>query len=185
MTASTVDIVNFALDRLGATPIISMADVGIAATASRLYPLARRSVLQGFPWNEAITRMSIPADAETPAYGFSKSYTVPANCLRLLEVATHAEYQVEGNKILTDADAPLNIRYVYDLEDTSAYSPLLVDALSAYLAFEMCETVTQSNTKKEAQYVRYNDVLKEAKKADAAQQPPTMVENDDWLYARY
>ena len=187
--ASVVDIVNNALDMLGARPVMSLTDATEeAAIAKRMWPISRLAVFQEHPWSELIKRKRLARLLDAPVYGFTYAYQLPDDHLKTLEVyldsaTNNTGYQVEAGRILTDADEAM-VRYVADVEDSSKYSPLLVQALSGYLAIQMCEPVTQSNTKKDAVYAWYNECLMKAKHHATVEQPPSMIEEDSWIMTR-
>lgn len=189
---SVVDVCNKALDKLGQGPITSLDDnVKSARLCSRNWPLVRDAVLRAHPWNFAITRdVLAPVDltaAETAKqWGFTSKFAFPVDLLRLVEVRdlSTSEYQVEGRYVLANTTA-LYIRYVKREEDPNKYDPQFVDAAAAYLAFEMCESITQSNTKKNGLWEEYKDRLMDAKGTDGQENPPAVFEEDEWIAVRY
>lgn len=188
--ASEVDIANRALQKLGAERIVSLTQDSENARACNLaYSIVRDAELRNHPWNFAIKRAQLAVDATAPAFGPANSYTLPSDCLRLLppdvsdNFNTH-DWQIEGRKILTDDAAPLQIRYVCRVTDTAQYDSLFIEALSCALAQELCEQLTQSNSK--AQIIRsdYLGAIRAARKQNAFEnisaEPPT----DTWITCR-
>lgn len=189
---SVVDVCNKALDKLGQGSITSLEDSNKSARlCSRNWPLVRDAVLRAHPWNFAITRDVLAPIDLTPTetakqWGFTSKFAVPVDLVRLVEVRdlSTAEYQVEGRYILANATV-LYIRYVKREEDPNKYDSQFVDAAAAYLAFEMCESITQSNTKKNALWEEYKDRLMDAKGIDGQENPPAVFEEDEWISVRY
>jgi hypothetical protein len=189
---SVVDLCNKALDKLGQGPITSLDDNTKAARlCSRNWPLVRDAVLRAHPWNFAITRdVLAPVELTTTEaakqWGFTNKFAWPADMLRLVEVRdlSTGEYQVEGRAILANATA-LYIRYVQREQDPNKYDSMFIDAAAAYLAFEMCESITQSTSKKEALWQEYKDRLPDAKGIDGQENPPAQFEEDEWIAVRY
>lgn len=198
--ASSVDIANRALTKLGASRITSFDDGSKSAkTANAVYEIVRDAELRRHFWNFAMTRDSLAALADEPEWGFDLQYQLPSDCVRLVQVGEYfhvvanlsdasdtveVPYQVEGRKILTDLEAPLSIRYIRREEDTSLYDSLFVEAFACQLAIEMCEALTQSATKKEALKDEYKEVINEAKRTDAIENPPENLPDDSWLLSR-
>lgn len=185
--ASVVDTCNKALDKLGHGPITSLADGTKSANlCNRNWPLVRDQVLRDHPWNFAVRRATLAPSSTAPAWGFSAQFPLPTDSLRLLEVRDLStnEYQVEGKAILANADV-LYIRYIQSITDPNAYDALFIDAVATRLAFELCEALTQSNTKKDALFQEYEDSLTRARRVDGQENPPQQYEEDEWIAVRY
>ena len=188
--ASEVDIANRALQKLGAERIVSLTQDSENARACNLaYPLVRDAELRAHPWNFAIARVSLPADATAPAFGPANSFTLPSDFLRLLpvdpeEVINDEDWRIEGKKILTNDSAPLQVRYIYRVTDPNEFDSLFVEALASKIAFQICEKITQSNQKKAAAAEDYKMAIAAARRINAfenvAQEPPP----DPWDTAR-
>jgi hypothetical protein len=70
------------------------------------------------------------------------------------------------------------------VQDPSEYDALFVEALAARLAFESCETLTNSNTKKQALWEEYLAAMGAARRANAIERPALTLPDDSWLQAR-
>lgn len=197
--ASSVEICNRALTKLGARRILSITDdVKEARELNSMFDSVRDAELRRNPWNFAMTRTALPALVTTPAWGFAYEYQLPADCVRVVQVhdvyyiANLTDYrtrmdvpfQIEGRKILTDLDAPLKVRYIARIEDTQQWDPLFVECFAARLAYECCEAITQSNTKKEQAWADYLTAVRQAKTIDAIENPPEPLPDDSWLLSR-
>ena len=185
--ASVVDVVNKALDKLGHGAITSLGDGTKAANlATRVWPLTRDAALRDHPWNFAVKRTTTAPLSDAPSWGFSYQHEFPSDLLRLLEIRdlNRDEYQVEGNHILTDEDT-LYIRYIRQVTDPNEYDALFIEAVSCFMAYEMCESLTQSNTKKEMLWQDYQSALMRAKSVDGQENPPQVFAEDSWIESRY
>ena len=184
---SAVDICNRALSRVGEARITSLLDDSKQARAcNSAYTHVRDEVLRAHPWNSAITRASLAKLSSSPSFGYDDEYQLPADCLRVVEVyETTLPWVVEGRKLLSDEGSPISIRYVKREEDPNQWDSLLASAVSARLALELCEELTQSNTKKEAAAQYYEVLLSRARMADGQEQSPMPFEEDAWVNARY
>jgi hypothetical protein len=188
--ASVVQICNRALQKLGSKRITDIEEDSVEARSCNvLYEDLRDAELRAHPWNFAIARSEIAADSETPDWGRANSFTLPADFLFLLEDYPEdnsliKDWQIEGRKILTDDDAPIQIRYIKIVTDPNEMDPLFREALATKMAIELCEELTQSNTKKEGLKDDYKEIISQARKRNAienvAAEPPT----DIWLTAR-
>ena len=130
--ASVVDICNGALNQLGASTILSLTeDSKNARLCNSRYTQVRDALFRTHPWNCLQTRLELAASSDSPAWGFTYAYTLPANCLRLLRVLDYdSNYKVEGRKILSDAST-MKILYIARITDPNEYDELLRETLSA------------------------------------------------------
>lgn len=184
------EICNWALSKIGAKRITSMSDGSVNARAcSDLFSHVRRSELEAHTWNFAIRRGELPADATAPSSEFEYQYSLPAGFLRLIgpmieDTVYPRDWQLEGQKILTDDEAPLKIRYIFDVTTVSEWAATFCEAVAAKLAYELCEPLTQSNTKKDAAGGDYEAAIRKAKRTNAIQRGPTGSLESDWITCR-
>lgn len=188
--ASKVEICNRSLQLLGAKSIVSLTENSPNARQCVLaYDPVRLAFLRNHTWSCATTRTSIAADSAAPAFGRQRSFTLPADFIRLLpkypEDNTNSEdWQIEGKKIYTDDTAPLYIRYIYDLKDPNTMDPLFREALSHELALNICEQVTNSSTKKADIERGLSRVLADARRVNAMERVSLEPPEDVWVTAR-
>lgn len=187
---AVVDIWNRALGKLGDGRVTSINDQSAKARACQsCYDILRQAELSANPWNFAIQRFQLAASATTPLFGFQAAYPLPTGWLRILppdpsDNFSDRDWTVEGNTLMSVYSAPLNIRLVVDEQDTSKYPAMFVEALAARMAWEMCEQLTQSNTKKADLQAGYKFAVNEAKKHNAIQKIPQRPVESVWISAR-
>jgi len=183
---SAVDICNRALSRVGEARITSLADDSKQARAcTSAYAAVRDEVFRAHPWNSAITRTSLAKLSSSPSFGYDDEYQLPADCLRVVEVYDSVyPWVVEGKKLLSDEGSPISIRYVKREEDPNQWDSLLASAVAARLAVELCEELTQSNTKRTLAADEYTAIMASARKADGQEQSPMPFAEDAWITAR-
>jgi hypothetical protein len=173
--ASQTAICNRALECLGDAPIVSINDdIKQAKALKRVYDDTLKAFLVDHPWHFAKKRASLPASATTPAWGFARGYPVPADFLRLLVIRDAPDFSLEADDtgsqwILTDAAAPLDILYLASITDAGRLPPHAVEALARWLAYDVCEDLTQSNTKKQDAAQALSIALARAKRINGAQ----------------
>ena len=184
---SSTDICNRALSRVGEARITSLTDDSKQARACNgAYVHVRDEVLRAHPWNAAITRTKLAKLADAPAFGYDAQYQLPADCLRVVEVYdTTLPWVVEGRKLLSDEGTPISIRYVKREEDPNQWDALMVSAVAARLAMELCEELTQSNTKRQIATQEFEALMSQARRADGQEQSPMPFAEDAWINARY
>ncbi len=186
---TTVDICNRALQKLGAKRITALnEDSKNARSCNLAYYIVLHAELRKHEWNCALSRAQLAASGTDPEFGRAYSFPLPVDFLRLAhpyaeDNVNDLDWQIEGRAIYTDDLGPLNVRYVKKIEAPEMDS-LLFEAVATSLALELCEEITQSNTKKAALEESYKNAINEAKKANAienvAQKPP----EDEWVTVR-
>lgn len=188
--ASEVEICNRALQKLGAARINALSDTTRnARSCNAAYAACRDAELRAHTWNFAIARVQLAADATAPAFGRTNAFTLPADFLRILprdplENLNDRDWQIEGRKLLTDEDAPFDLRYVKQETDPNQFDALFRESLAARLALELCEEITQSNTKKAELKNDYKLAIAEARRTNAIENVPAVAAEDTWISER-
>lgn len=142
---SKVAICNLALNHLGVGEIttIETPDTEVAKTCANFYDITKETLLRDYNFQFSIKRASLPALAEVPEFGYSKQANLPSDFLTLIYlyngnsfVINDGEYyRIEGNKILTDLEAPYNILYVANIQDVNNFTEEFKLLFSYYLAY--------------------------------------------------
>jgi hypothetical protein len=170
--ASDVDICNSALNQIGASNIISLTEDSKAARiCNQRYNFVRDSVFRSHPWNCLITRTSIAPDVATPAFEFSKQFTLPTDpyCLRVLQLSdTDIIYKIEGRKLLCD-ESSIEMIYVGRVEDANQYDLLLIETIAAAMAADIAYPLVGSSALSSNMYQLYQTKLSEARFVDATE----------------
>jgi hypothetical protein len=188
--ASQTGICNRALEKIGESPIVSINDDTKQAQAlKRVYQDSLEALLVEYPWHFAKKRAALPASATKPGWGFANAYPVPTDFLRLVAIKDGPDFSIEADPsgsqaILCDAAPPLNILYLYVVGDPGRLPPHFVEAFSSKLAFDICEDLTQSNTKKDILAQLFASDLLRAKKINGLQKAPDAFPTFSWLAAR-
>ncbi len=194
--ADQTEVVNRALIKLGASQIVSIDDDSKQArTAKSLWDVSRDAEMAAHPWTFAKARVSLPALADAPAFGWARAFQLPADFLRMVEVGENyvlylstteqgALFELEGRTILCDEGSPLRIRYIKRITEVGLWPALFCEALACRLAFEMCESLTQNLSKREAAQAEYKDAIRTARRVNAIELPPQPVPPGAWELAR-
>lgn len=199
---TSTDICNRALQKLGARRISSLSEQTPQGRAcNTAYSMVKRSELRKRVWNFAIKRESLSADSPAPTWGRQNSFTLPSDFIRLansypedftnsssvgVSIAYSStsiggtDWVIEQDRILTNDGAPLQIRYVFDVTDTTLFDPIFSEALATAIAFEICEELTQSNVKKDQLGQHYKALIDEAKLANSIEVAPADPPPDSW-----
>ena len=176
--ASEVDIINSAMNMIGASNIIARDEDSKAARVSnQRYDSIRDAVLRAHPWNCAVTRRSLAPDSETPAFDWDFQFTLPADpyCLRVLRLDyLDIEFRVEGRKIVSN-ESSINLIYIARVTDPNEYDTLLQESIAARLAADVSFTLSQSTSLTQNMFNLYESKLKEARFVDATEGTPGAV----------
>ncbi len=186
MYSSSIELCNSALTKIGSEPIIGFTDGTKTSDACKLrYDPCRRSVLRLHTWTCAATRKILTPDIDAPVFGWGQQFTLPTDCLRILEINDNCEdFELENRKILIN-DSTVNLRYVFDLQDVSKMDDLLAEAIACRLAWDISYQITQSNTITTECFNAYKDALRSAKTPNAQEQAPREVTADYYLESRF
>lgn len=188
--ASQTGICNRALEKLGESPIVSISDNTDQAKAlKRVYNDSLSALLVDHPWHFAKKRAALPTSATAPVFGYTNSYPVPTDFLRLLLIQNGSAFSLEADPsgtqtILSNASAPLSILYVYLVSDPGRLPPHFVEAFSSKLALDICDDITSSNTKMQIMQARFAADLLTAKRINGLQKSPDAFPEFSWLASR-
>lgn len=199
MAASDVAIANLALTKLGEQRITDLEDdTKPAREVNAVYTMLRDQLQRRYVWRFCVKRESLAALATTPEFRYSYEYQLPSDCLRVLQVgefypaidlsdlvaAPNEEFQIEGRKILHDDAGPLYIRYLARIDDPAQFDVCFDEALAAFLAYNLAEALTQSNSKRELAAADFKRAIKDAVIANAIESPPSTLQDDTWVAVR-
>ena len=187
---SQVRVANLALQKLGATEIVSMdEDTRERRAITRCYTMLRDRELRAHSWNFSIKRAVLAPSSVAPAFEFAKAFPLPSDCLRPLPPARDVDWTIEyhnGSKhILTNEGTVIYLRYVSRVTDETQFDPLFADMLACKIAWHCCEEITQSNQKKADIEREYDKARADAKRINAFEQATPQEPEPPWLTARY
>lgn len=173
MARSNVDIANQALNILGEEAITSFSeDSDTASLIDQLFETTRDEVMVSHPWNCLIERTSLSQNITGPEFGYTYSYTLPTNCLRVLYcdcVESDYKWQREGVNLVTSKDTPVYIKYIKKDTNVDNWSIYLYNLIILKLAAKMALALTEDGAKAGALEQKYLDEEREARYLDAAE----------------
>jgi hypothetical protein len=193
MAQSKTELFNLALTELGQDRCISPDDDTERVRALKAnFDFVRDAVMSEHPWRFSLLRTTLPALAAAPAFGWARQFELPETCLKLVQVgddwvfysAQHRTFQLEGSNILTDEEAPLQVRYVQRVENIGLWPALFSMAVAYRLASLVAKKVTGSNTEAERVRGLYELQIRTAKRHNAIERPPEEHIDGSWLDAR-
>lgn len=189
--ASNADIANRALQKLGAKRItILTEDSRNARAVNAAFETLKEAELREHPWNFAIKRVQLAAETTAPPFGRARYFQLPSDFLRILPPdpeynMNDLDWQIEGRLIATNDSAPLDVRYIYNVTDPNTMDVLFRECFAARIAMELCEELTQSNTKKAAAEADYDNAIAKAKRTNAIERVAAKPPEDTWVTVRY
>ena len=129
--------------------------------------------------------------ATAPAFGYANAFPLPANCVRVWEIGDGCPpwpWTVESHQgapaILTDMEAPLDIRYVARIETTGYWSAGFVEGMATVLAAELAPALTNSEGRTRTLQAEAAAVLAEGKRQDGQEGAPEQTPDGAWLDSR-
>lgn len=150
MATTETDVANIALSLLGEKRITDIDGGSVVATKLQSqFDFCRQELLRAHPWNFAIKRAELTANATAPIAGRAYAYDLPADWLKVHELngpefgMAEATFALEGDQLLADVDTAY-IRYVYDVTDPDDWDQLFVKAFALHLAAECALDITNS-----------------------------------------
>lgn len=199
-SSSQIQVCNRALQKLGAQPIVNFSDnTNNARAMSTAFQPVVEAELRRHRWKFSILRANLAQLSGQPANGvYTNMFQLPSDCLRVLNIGdwwpgqdisdyrnrTTAEYSIENNVVLTNYAAPLSLRYVSRITSTGQWDSAFAEAVSARLAWECCEQITQSGEKRKLAIQEYKVAIREAIGANALESPPEFTADDSWVTSR-
>jgi hypothetical protein len=94
------------------------------------------------------------------------------------------DWVYESSYIVSQEPGPIVYRFVADVIDVTAFDPLFIEGFACRIAFELCETLTQSITKMGAIGKEYQQFMGDARLRNAIENGPEIPEEDDWLVVK-
>ncbi len=193
--ASNISIANKALSMLGQAPIVSFTDNSTRAKdIYEIFEQCVKEVMAEHPFNFCVKRASLAElDVDIPWVddGLNIAYSYPSDCLRVLSINDNSvKWRVESVDdqicILSDASAPLGIRYIFYNDNPAQYSPKFVEAVSARIAAELSFKILQSASGSQERWSMYTDYfLPNAISANSQEGSPIQPKQDLFVLSKY
>ncbi len=174
-TPSETSIANGALVILGERRINDLDENTKSANLIQTrFDDVRDALLRSMTWLFATKRAQLAASPVSPAWGYTNSFPLPFDCLRVLEVDDRWGFgwRVESNAIVTNVEAPLSVTYVARIEDPIKMDSSFRHLFSAALALELAEAITGDSNKLEIAAQRFAVLLKEARVTNGQDESP-------------
>ena len=185
LTTTETSICNSALIKVGADRITSMTeDNRRAQLCNEQFSKVRDEVLRTHPWNFALARAEFSQLTTTPAFGYSYEYSIPSDCLRILNLHDETiEWKQEGNKVLSDSST-IKARYIKRITAPAEYDSIFIEAMALRLAADLAYSLVQSSTLSQNLLAEYERHMALARSIDAQEGTAPDLIDDSFIEAR-
>lgn len=185
MTYTETSICNFALSKLGEDTLTDLnGDDRATNLCTQHYDHVVNTVLSLYDWSEVIIRSEeLSADEIEPNSEYSYQFTLPNDCLYVLEVIDWVNpYRIEAGKLLINTDT-CYIRYIKEETDETAFSKatLLVEAIASRLAAVLAISFADDPGLKTIMDRDFAGALMQAKWHDAQYSREANTGSDLWI----
>lgn len=184
--ATSLQIINRGLNKIGSSSVsrIDPPSTSLERYVSDNYPYWKATELTKRRWVFATEQdVLLPrvqsATSDPPLQrtdGKNNKFALPEDCLRPVR-EKYTEWLQSRRHLYSEHEA-LRISYVVDV-DESEFDPLFGEVLACRVAYECCEYVTQSNTKKADAMNAYDSAVADAGRVNAFIRGPEDVTADD------
>ena len=188
---SRTTIANLALTKLGQNVILTTLDdpnSPEAVAISSVYNSLRDDILAKFMWSFAqktttlaTLAITVPdfGDGVSIAYGYPSDY-IKANFFNIGYALIH----LEAGGIYSDTPG-LMMKYTYQNDDPTTYTPELIQACATRIAAEICLNITQNATKQKGLFEEALIKLADAISSNSRESgTPLEPQQDEWFIAR-
>lgn len=193
---SPTSICNLALGMLGEDPIDNISPpqpaIKSAILCAQFYDVSRRAMLASALWKCAKRPVQQAAAQAVPPFEYGNAYTLPADFIRPFKLQWNDDEPYElmnlagvGRCIVTDHGAPVDLYYIFDLQDCTEMDPLLVMAVAADLAAVLAIPLARDISLKQTAEAEREARLAIARTSDAQQNSPREWDVDVLLGSRF
>jgi len=165
-------VINAALMKVGLPLAASLNDCDW--NASTIFDAVAEQALRSFPWGFA-TRFAALAPAREPSFGFRYAYTMPDDCLRVIDVrcaddlrAPKARFVISARQVYANV-SPCNCRYVTRDLDPANWPTDFADAVASRVAAEIASLSAQTMSMTPNLIQLYQLALAQAQAIDATE----------------
>ena len=185
MGTTLLEVCNRALSRIGATRIGALTEATAAARAvSACFPGVPDSLLRTWRWSFAIQRTALTNPENVSETGYAWKYALPVDYLNWAGDMLGASEVVEGGSLLSDKDAPFELRYVARVVDAGDWDAAFAEVMAWKIAMEVQPELAPGAVVATL-LGGFHEALRNAHRSGAIEAVPGMgTTGNDWLVAR-
>lgn len=193
-----LEICNHALLKVGADTITTLTEPTSSedgtkrsiALCNTFFDQALEEILRLYPWNSCVKRAT-PTAATAPSFGYDNAFTVPADCVRIINVFDNAnecvdgtQWVVEDGEILCNYDT-IYLKYIATPSDPTGLDVLCTKALICNMAIKLAPAL-QLDSDWEGKLINelHNIILPSARSIDTFENKELLIEESQWLLGR-
>lgn len=189
---SVVGIWNIAMAELGEDPLQSTEDDSKAAVlCATRWTDVRQASIRMHVWNCCKKYAQWALSPTAPPFGWANAFDLPADYIRHYGIMDcdgrsldDADWEIVGSQLMTDAGAPLNVMYFFDLEDMTRTDALMAQVLGYELAIEIGPELCRDDQKLARIEQKRQQKLSIARTAGAQENSPREWDVDVLLRSR-
>ena len=160
--STETDVCNEALGLIGQSPITAIDDGSIPANRClQFYAPLRDALLRSHHWNFALKWVQLAQDVTPPVAGFTFAYTLPADCLKVVNYGgslptspttivsyidpyqrTVVRYKIEGRKLVSN-DGVAYIQYLRQVTNPAEWDGLFYQVVATWLASKLAGSLAK------------------------------------------
>lgn len=186
--STRLEIINNALMKVGLP--LAAAEREEDWNATVVFETIAKQALRSFPWSFATKFAVLTKNTNAPAHGFNFSYSLPTDCLRVVDVRQHNDlrapkgrFVVSGKLLYANVD-PCNIRYVMSELNPTNWPDDFCDAVSCKIAAEIANLSAQTATMTPGLLQMYQLSLAQAQSIDSTETNERVPLDESILMAR-
>jgi hypothetical protein len=177
-------------------------DTKVARELSAIWDTTRRSLFRSYRWGCLMKRAQLAASATVPLHQFAYQFPIPADFVRLDYIGPFfagvslTDYRTSsealwamvatatGRAIETSLPAPLDIRYVADIEVVTYWDDGLIDAMACKLATDAVYSITKNRLAIERADRAFALAITSAISTGSIERPPEPIPDHSWGLSR-
>lgn len=191
-TVGDVSLCNEVLIGLGARPIASFNEnTDEALACANLYATSRDDLLSRHDWPCAVKRVVLSPEQQPPAFGYSQSYALPGDCIRVLGVSQTGQwgawlddYRLESGKLVCNVN-PVGLHYIWRNDVVASWPAGLVSLFKLHLRWSLAFAITRDSQLEITAQQTFMQQLMLYKGQTSQEQPAIEFGGDSFISARY
>lgn len=192
--ATELDLVNAALQRVGARPVAAIDDTTPGGRiAGDVLAFERDDLLRSHVWNFSVARADLTPLAQAPTFEFTNAFGLPNDWVRTVTVhdktdpTDFIQYKMETvnvtgtwTRAVCADSSDIFIKYVRKVTEVDLMSAMFHQALILRLARVFASGFAQSNSLVEMIDAEFNRTIQQAKLVDEIEDYPDALDSSHW-----
>ena len=184
--ASKIDLISQALVLIGDQPINSLTGSDRRqATANAIYDTTVQNELSKHRWGFARRKAQLSLTTEKVIDDeFRSAYQLPTDLISLIKIKPMSNYQVYGDKILTNMSQAVYCDYIANV-DESEWPVYFAKMITYALAVDMSTAIRDNSTIQSNMAALYESAARNARFTDSQQHPQTPIQHRPFIDVRF